>query len=257
LSADEKGVDVHAEILACVGQGQELKELRVVQEEKSTEDEALLLQKLVDFLLKDLEVHRHLLEDLDPRVDHQIVDGLGVLVAGPHDSLELQPGVDELLGGIAEDVAEDGAVVNDVQVDPVSLCIDPYLKILMHGLQFVDPGQDVLLDVGGELALGDHLQGVQILLDGLIQGLSVDQDVGVLGVLEGDYLELEFLPLVTDAQEYCLVLGLGVCVLDDLMDVLLVVLNVVFPQVDDGELVLRLQMGSLDEIKDLHPVSIL
>jgi hypothetical protein len=92
----------------------------------------------------------------------------------------------------------------------------------------VDPSQNVFLDVGSELALGDHLQGIQILLNGLVEGLSVDEDVGILSVFEGDDFELKFLPLIANAQEYCLVFGLGVCVLDDLVNVLFVVLNVVF-----------------------------
>jgi len=38
LGADEERVDVHAEVLARVRQGEELKELGVVQEEEPTED---------------------------------------------------------------------------------------------------------------------------------------------------------------------------------------------------------------------------
>jgi len=42
--------------------------------------------------------------------------------------------------------------------------------------------------------------------------------------------------------------------LDDLMNVLLVVLDVVLSQVYDRELVLRLEVGRLDQVEDLHPV---
>ena len=43
---------------------------------------------------------------------------------------------------------------------------------------------------------------------------------------------------------------------NDVMDVLLIVLNIVLSQIDDSKSVLRLQMGSLDQIEDLHPVTI-
>jgi hypothetical protein len=127
LSADEQGVDVHTEVLARVCQRQELKELGVIQEEESAEDEALLLQEFMHFLLQDLEVGGHFFEDLDSRLNHQIVNGFWILVARPHDSLELESRVDELFGGLSKDVGEYCAVVNDVQVDPVSLGINPYL----------------------------------------------------------------------------------------------------------------------------------
>jgi len=153
LRANEQSIDVHAEVLARVGECKELEELRIVQEEESAEDEALLLQEFVHLALEHLEVHSHLLEDSDPLLDHEVVDGLGILVARPHDSLELQPGVDELLGGLPEDVREDSAVVDDVKVDPVSLGIDPDLQVLVHHLQLLDPSNDVLLDVRGKLAL--------------------------------------------------------------------------------------------------------
>ena len=78
------------------------------------------------------------------------------------------------------------------------------------------------------LALRYLLEGVKVLLDSLVESLRVDHDVGVLRVLEGNDLELKLLPLVTDALKDCLVLGLGVGVLDDLVDVVLVVLNIVF-----------------------------
>ena len=48
---------------------------------KSTEDEALLFQEFVDFALQYLEMLSHFLEDNDPRLDHEIVNGLGILVA--------------------------------------------------------------------------------------------------------------------------------------------------------------------------------
>jgi hypothetical protein len=66
------------------------------------------------FRLENLEMNSHLLKDLDTRFDHQVVDGFGVLVTRPHDSLELQSRVDELLCGISENILEDGAVVNDI-----------------------------------------------------------------------------------------------------------------------------------------------
>ena len=202
-----------------------------------------------------LEMLSHFLEDNDPRLDHEIVNGLGILVARPHDSLELQPGVDERLGALAEDVCEDAAVVDDVQVDPVSLSIDPDLQVLVHRLQFLDPNKDVLLDVGGELALRDDFKGIQVLLDRLVQALRVDHDVRVLGVLERNDLELKFLPLVAYGPENGLILGFSVCVLDNLLNVFLVVLDVVLSQVHDRELVLRLEVRRLDQVKDLHPVA--
>jgi len=80
LSTNEQGVDVHTKILTCVRQCQEFEELRVIQEEESAEDEALLLQVLVHFLLQHLEVDSHFFEDLDSGVDHQIVNGFWILV---------------------------------------------------------------------------------------------------------------------------------------------------------------------------------
>mmetsp|Transcript_29870 Transcript_29870/g.45645 ORF Transcript_29870/g.45645 Transcript_29870/m.45645 type:complete len:218 (-) Transcript_29870:3558-4211(-) len=214
-----------------------------------------MLQELVDLLLQHLVVHGHFLENLDARIDHEVVDGLGVLVTGPHDSLELQPRVDEGLGVLSEDALEERRVKDDIQVDPVPLGIDPDLQVVVHRFQLRDPGQDVLLDVRSELRLRDDFERVQVLLDGLVQGLSVHHDVGVLGVLEGDDLQLELLPLVADALEDSLVLSLGVGVFDDLVDLLLVVLDVVVPEVNDREFVLALQVRRLDQVKDLHPVA--
>ena len=116
----------------------------------------------------------------------------------------------------------------------------------MHRFELEYPGKDVLLDVGSEFTLRDYLQGVQILLDSLVQGLCVHKDVGILSVFERDDFQLKLLPLITDAEENCLVFGLSVGVLDDLVNVLLVVLDVVLPQVNDRELVLGLEMRSLD-----------
>ena len=59
----------------------------------------------------------------------------------------MQSGVDELLGGLTENVREDGAVVDYVEVDPVSLGINPDFKVAMHRLELQNPGEDVLLDV--------------------------------------------------------------------------------------------------------------
>ena len=80
LSTNEQSVDVHTKILTCVCQCQEFEELRVIQEEESAEDEALLLQVLVYFLLQDLVVESHFFEDLDSGLDHQIVNGFWILV---------------------------------------------------------------------------------------------------------------------------------------------------------------------------------
>ena len=77
----------------------------------------------------------HFFKHFNSRVDHQVVDGLWVLVARPHDSLELQSGVDELFGGLTENVLEDGAVVDYIEIDPVSLRINPDLKVAMHRLE--------------------------------------------------------------------------------------------------------------------------
>lgn len=44
---------------------------------------------------------------------------------------------------------------------------------------------------------------------------------------------------------------------DDVMDVFLVVLDIVFSQLYDCEFILRFQMRSFDQIEDLHPVPIL
>ena len=62
----------------------------------------------------------------------------------------------------------------------------------------------------------------------MVESFRVHHDVGILRVLEGNDLELKLLPHVTDALKDCLVLGLGVGMLDDLVDVVLVVLNIVF-----------------------------
>jgi len=59
----------------------------------------------------------------------------------------LQSGVDELFGGLTENVREDGAIVDYVEVDPVSLGINPDLKVPVHRLQLANPGEYVLLDV--------------------------------------------------------------------------------------------------------------
>ena len=90
----------------------------------------------------------------------------------------------------------------------------------------------------------------------MVEGLRVDHDVGILRVLEGDDFELQLLPLVADALEDCFVLGLSVGMLDDLVDVVLVVLNIVFSQFDDRELVLSLQVRCLNQVEYLHPVAV-
>jgi hypothetical protein len=79
------------------------------------------------FLLEHLEVLSHFFKDLNSRVYHQIVNGFWVFVARPHYSLELEPRVDELFSSFAEDVREYCTVVNDIQIDPVSLGINPNL----------------------------------------------------------------------------------------------------------------------------------
>lgn len=61
----------------------------------------------------------------------------------------------------------------------------------------------------------------------MVESFRIHHDVGVLRVLEGNDLELKLLPLVADALKDGFVLGLGVGMLDDLVDVVLVVLNIV------------------------------
>ena len=109
--------------------------------------------------------------------------------------------------------------------------------------------------VSFKLTQRNHFQSVQILLNRLVQALRVDHDVRVLGVLEGNDLEFQLLPLVAYGPENGLILGLGVCLLDNLLNVFLVVLDVVLSQVHDRELVLRLEVGRLDQVEDLHPVA--
>jgi hypothetical protein len=65
LCSNKQSIDIHAEILTRVGQSQEFEELRIIQEEESAEDQALLLEELMHLLLKNLEVLRHFFEDLD------------------------------------------------------------------------------------------------------------------------------------------------------------------------------------------------
>lgn len=43
----------------------------------------------MNLLLQHLEMDGHFLEHFDSGVDHQVVNGFWILVAGPHDSLEL------------------------------------------------------------------------------------------------------------------------------------------------------------------------
>ena len=81
MCSNEQSIDIHAEILTGVSQSQEFEELGIIEEEESAEDEALLLQVLVYFLLQHLEVDSHFFEDLDSGVDHQIVNGFWVFVA--------------------------------------------------------------------------------------------------------------------------------------------------------------------------------
>ena len=108
-----------------------------------------------------------------------------------------------------------------------------------------------------KLTLWDYLQSVQIFLYGLVQGLCIDHDVWILCVFEWNDFQLKLLPLFTNALEYLLIFGFSICMLNDVMNVISVILNVVFSQIDDGKLILCFQMRSFDQIKDLHPMSIL
>ena len=126
----------------------------------------------------------------------------------------------------------------------------------MHGLQLLDPSNNITLNVSSELTLRDDLERIKILLNGLIQRLSVDHDVRVGGILERNDLEIELLPLLTDAFENGLILSLCVSMLNDMVNILFVILNVVLLQVYNCKLVLRFQVRGFDQVEDLHPVSI-
>jgi hypothetical protein len=127
---------------------------------------------------------------------------------------------------------------------------------VVHGFQLGNPLKDVILDVCCELTLGYDLQGVEVLLYGLIQGLRVDHDIAVLSVFKRDNFKVQFLPLLANALENRLILGFSIGMVYDVMDLLLVVLNIIFTQIYDGELGLRLEMGRLNQIKDLHPMPV-
>ena len=170
--------------------------------------------------------------------------------------MELQTGIDKLLGCLTKDVCEYRTIVNDVQINPIALSANPNLQVFVHGLQLLDPSNNVTLNVSSELTLRDDLERIKILLNGLIQRLSVDHDVRVGGILERNYLEIELLPLLTDAFEYSLILSLCVSMLNDMVNILFVILNVVLLQVYNCKLVLRFQVRGFDQVEDLHPVSI-
>ena len=105
-------------------------------------------------------MHCHFEEDLDSGVDHQVVDGFRVFETRPHDTLELKSGVDELLRCAREDVGEDRTVVDDVQVYPITLGTDPDFQVFVHRFQLLDPGDDVVFDVGSELTHGNDFESV-------------------------------------------------------------------------------------------------
>ena len=170
--------------------------------------------------------------------------------------MELQTSIDELLGCLTKDVCEYRTIVNDVQINPIALSANPDLQVFVHGLQLLDPSNNVTLNVSSELTLRDDLERIKILLNGLIQRLSVDHDVRVGGILERNDLEIELLPLLTNAFEYGLILSLCVSMLNDMVNVLFVILNVVLLQVYNCKLVLRFQVRGFDQVEDLHPVSI-
>ena len=170
--------------------------------------------------------------------------------------MELQTSVDELLGCLTKDVCENRTIVDDVQINPIALSANPDFQVFVHGLQLLDPSNNVTLNVSSELTLRDDLERIKILLNGLIQRLSVDHNVRVGSILERNDLEIELLPLLTDAFEYGLILSLCVSMLNYMVNVLFVILNVVLLQVDNCKLVLRFQVRGFDQVEDLHPVSI-
>jgi hypothetical protein len=43
----------------------------------------------MDPLLQDLKMNGHFLKDFDPGFNHEVINGLGVLIARPHDPLVL------------------------------------------------------------------------------------------------------------------------------------------------------------------------
>lgn len=105
-----------------------------------------------------------------------------------------------------------------------------------------------------EFTLWDYLQSVEIFLYGLVQGLRIDHDVWILCVFEWNDFQLKLLPLITNALKYLLVFGFSICMLNDVMNVFLVILNIVFSQIDDGKLILCFQMRSFNQVKNLHPM---
>ena len=170
--------------------------------------------------------------------------------------MELESSVDKLLGCLTKDVCENRTIVNDVQINPIALSANPDLQVFMHGLQLLDPSNNITLNVSSELTLRDDFERVKILLNSLIQRLSVDHNVRVGGVLKWNDLEIKLLPLLTDAFENGLILSLCVCMVNDMVNILFVILNVVLLQVYNCKLVLRFQVRGFDQIEDLHPVSI-
>jgi hypothetical protein len=172
--------------------------------------------------------------------------------------LELQTSVDELLGGVSEDIGEQPTVVDYVQVDPVPLGIDPHLQVRMHLLQLLHPICDLFFYMRGKFTLGDHLEGVEVFFDSLVEGLGVDHDVGILRVFEGDNLELEGFPFEADGLEYFFILLFSIGVLTYLDDLFLIELNIVFLQLFDGELMLlQLQSRGFHQVKYLVPMTVL
>jgi hypothetical protein len=109
----------------------------------------------VDFPLEHLEMDSHLLEHLDSWLNHQVVNGFGILETRPHDSLELKTSIDELLSGALEDIREDWTVVNNVEVNPVSLGPDPNFEILVHCFELLNPSNNIVFDVSSKLTHWD------------------------------------------------------------------------------------------------------
>jgi hypothetical protein len=75
-----------------------------------------------------------LLKNINSRVYHQVVNCLGILVARPHDSLKLISCLYKLLYRIAKNITKYSTIVDDIQIHPISLSVNPDLKILMHEL---------------------------------------------------------------------------------------------------------------------------
>ncbi len=60
----------------------------------------------MDLGLQDLEERADLTESVHTSFDHQVVNGLRIFVAGPHNPLELETGLDEKLSLITKHVLE-------------------------------------------------------------------------------------------------------------------------------------------------------